>query len=310
MYTVFACVLEEHNLWLVFVAALVSVGACVGAFFVFGGALKSAGAERSKWLFLAATLAGGGTWATHFIAMLGYAPSLEMGFDLSITLLSAGISIAFTWTAFEIYERWRAAGGRVVAGIVLGCAIAAMHYIGMAGFDAPAQKLWDMELVIASGLFSVVFAVAALHAFAVAPARLRLLAASALLVSAIMSLHFTGMGALTLLPDPTIAPTANHIDREMLSAVIAMGAAAILLVGVVLALADRQVAATKLAAAEQAASMALHDALTGLSNRRHLQAVFEQAAGLALSRRAAGDRCRRSRSLQVGQRSLRPCRGR
>jgi diguanylate cyclase (GGDEF)-like protein len=51
---------------------------------------------------------------------------------------------------------------------------------------------------------------------------------------------------------------------------IAICMAAALLVGVILAFADRRVAATELAAARDAARLALHDALTGLPNRRHL----------------------------------------
>jgi diguanylate cyclase (GGDEF)-like protein len=97
-----------------------------------------------------------------------------------------------------------------------------------------------------------------------------------LLVTAIVSLHFTGMGALTLVPDPRFAAPADALDRPLLAVTIASGAACMLLIGVVLAFADRRIAAVELAAAKQAAAMARHDSLTGLPNRRHLGEALER----------------------------------
>ena len=277
MYRVFTCLFEQHNLWLVGVAAIVCIAACVGAFYVLGSVGHGKG--RSKWLFLSSVLAGGGTWATHFVAMLGYAPGLPITFDLPITLLSAFICIAIAWVAFELFHRGGSAKTRLAAGVGLGVAIAAMHYIGMAGLHTPALRFWSPELVIASVFFSCAFAIGALETFVQAPKRFRLPGASAILVLGIVSLHFTAMGALTLSSDPRIVVPSGEIDHDLLAAVIAGGAAAMLLVGVVLAFADRQLTTMKLAAAEQAAAMALHDALTGLPNRRYLESAIEKRLG-------------------------------
>jgi len=276
MYRVLGCVFEEHNLWLLGVAVLLCVIACAGAFFVLSS-VPANNRLRGSWLFLAALVAGGGTWATHFVAMLGYQPGLPIGFDFATTLFSSVFCVAFAWAAFVVFHYFGSAVGRTIAGALLGVGIAGMHYIGMAGLDAPAHRMWASDLVIASAIFSVGFAIAALYAFALAPKRYRAASASALLITAILSLHFTGMGAVTLELDPRVLPANHALDRHLLAVLVAGCAAATLLIGIVLAFADRQVAASKLAAAEQAAAAALQDALTGLPNRRHLQETLNRA---------------------------------
>ncbi len=155
-----------------------------------------------------------------------------------------------------------------------------MHYVGMMGVAAAAERVWALDLVVASLLFSAGLAVAALHVFAIMPAGFkRGLFAAGLLVVAIVSLHFTAMGALTLLPDPTLPGPKNVLNPEFLSVVIAIVVAGLMMVAVVLTLADRRVTSVELAAAKQTAAMARHDALTGLPNRRHLfEALGERLA--------------------------------
>ncbi|MFZ2031587.1 MAG: EAL domain-containing protein [Vitreimonas sp.] len=281
MFRVAACVFEHHNLWLVLLAAAICASACAGVFFVLGGLAQSTDTSRRNWLMLAALLAGGGTWATHFVAMLGYNPGLPIGYDLGLTLLSAAACVAGAWGAFKLNDGLPGARGQIAGGALLGLAIIAMHYIGMVSVQAAARQVWALDLVVASWFFSTAFSIAALWAFAHAPARWRLVAAAGLLVIAIVSLHFTAMGALTLELDPRVMGPSHALDTQTLAITIAVVAAAGLLAAVFVAVADRRVTATELAAAKQAAAMALHDALTGLSNRRHLQI----ALGEMLSRR-------------------------
>jgi len=276
MVRVLACVFEQHNLWLVLLAALICVSASAGVFYVLESK-RVGGKGWRRWLFLAGLLAGGGTWATHFVAMLGYEPGLPVVYHLGLTLLSAATGVAGAWAAFEVNDRMTNNFGRIASGVLLGGSIVALHYIGMAGVQAEAQQIWAIDLVVPSLLFAVAFAIAAFDVYS--RFRMRYLAAPALLVGAIVSLHFTAMGALTLAPDPTVALPEQALDRNMLAITVATGAAATLLIGVILALADRRVAASELTMAQHAAELARHDALTGLLNRRGLRERMDALLG-------------------------------
>ena len=253
-------------------AAAICVVASVGVFVVLEG--LPGGLHRNRWRFVAAVIAGCGTWATHFVAMLGYDPGLNLGFDLPVTLLSALTCILGCWLAFKIFDYQPSSYRTIIAGLILGVSIAAMHFIGMAGVESGARQIWSADLVIAACLLSGSLSIASLHAFVLAPVRLRVAVAAALLVGAIVCLHFTAMGAVTLVPDPTRLAPGQSLDRPLLGVTIATGAAGALLLGVVLALADRRLVASELAGAKRASDMARHDSLTGLPNRRLLFEIF------------------------------------
>ncbi len=276
MLRVLDCIFEQHNLWLVALAAVICVSACAGVFYVLDGlAARGDVRGRARWLFLAGVLSGGGTWATHFVAMLGYHAGLPVGYDMGWTLLSAGVGIVGAWAAFDVFHRVSAGWGRIVAGVLLGGSIVALHYIGMAGVVAGAHQVWAGDLVVASFLMSVGFAIGAFQAFHLLPARYRLWASAGFLLVAIVSLHFTAMGAVAFVADPRLAMPLHALDPTMLAVTVASGAAAVLFMGIVVALMDRKLAASELAAAEHAASLARHDALTGLPNRRHLRETLD-----------------------------------
>ena len=73
------------------------------------------------WITLDAAAAGCGIWATHFIAMLAYAPAVGGSYDLVLTILSLLIAIFITGAGLGLalvdYGRWLPAlGGAVVGG--------------------------------------------------------------------------------------------------------------------------------------------------------------------------------------------------
>src|SRR5262249_16344123 len=152
-------------------------------------------------------------WATHFVAMIAYDPGQQVGFDLLHTFRSAAVGIVVSWGAFEVFDRFRTSAGRIAAGMLFGLAVVGLHYIGRAGVEAGGGAVWAVDLVGASFLFSCAFAVAGLHVFATFPSLRGKIAAGALLVLGIVSLHFTGVGALTFVPDASFHAPEQVMDR-------------------------------------------------------------------------------------------------
>src|SRR5947207_2091462 len=107
MFRVLSCVFTQHNLWLVGLAAIICVLSFLGAVMVLSRLDAAEPRTKNAWLFLAGLAAGGGTWATHFVAMVAYDPGQAIGFDLFLTIASAIIGVAGAWAAFATFTRWR-----------------------------------------------------------------------------------------------------------------------------------------------------------------------------------------------------------
>ena len=282
MLRVLYCVFAEHNLWLVGLAALICVLSIVGAVMALDRLDAAAANRRAAWLFLAALASGGGTWATHFVAMLAYDPGLTLEFDEVRTVASAIIGVFGAWAAFQIFVHLKTKWGRTVAGVILGGSVAALHYVGMSGVEAGAREAWAVDLVVASGLLSAAFAVLGLHVLDAAKGWRTKAGACALLVLGIVSLHFTGMGAVTFVPDSTMAPPAHILDRAGLALMVAAGAMVLLIAAFALALADRRLAETKLAAAARIQRLAdatleglvMHDGKTVVDTNSRFAALL------------------------------------
>ena len=147
MLRVYACLTEQHDLRLVFVAGLICIAACLISMNLF---VHANGAERGRplsWLLGAATVFGAGVWAFHFIAALAYEPGFPVGYDATLTAISLVAAIGAVWLAMFVAYRFAAP---VLGGAMIGAGIAAMHYIGMAALRAPAQLHWDAGYVLAS----------------------------------------------------------------------------------------------------------------------------------------------------------------
>ena len=111
MFAVLTCIFVQHDLRLVLVAAIICVVASGTAFGFHGRAIKASGGLRSAWLGLTGLVAGSGVWATHFMAMLAYQPSLQIGYELSLTAASWRLPLS-AWEAASPWPRSRAATRR------------------------------------------------------------------------------------------------------------------------------------------------------------------------------------------------------
>ncbi|MDZ4363760.1 MHYT domain-containing protein [Brevundimonas sp.] len=159
------------------------------------------GTEQTPWLATAALAMGGGVWAMHFIAMLGFDPGAPVRYDVGLTLLSFLLAVAGTAGAFFAATRARLGRGQVpAAGIAMGLAIALMHYVGMAAMRTTATVGWRPELVLVSVLIAIGASMAALWAAGRDVSIPRRALAAGVLGLAVVGMHYTGMAALRLQP--------------------------------------------------------------------------------------------------------------
>jgi diguanylate cyclase (GGDEF)-like protein len=235
------CIAGEHDLRLVALAAGVCLLASVVGINLFGRAGSTDGRTRALWLALAGAAAGCGIWATHFIAMLAYEPGVAVAYNVTLTVLSLVIAAVVTGTGFAVALACRRSHGGIVGGILVGAGIAGMHYTGMAALELPGRIVWAPDLVVYSVLFGVLAAAASLTVALRGDSAKSQLAAAGLLALAIVSHHFTAMGAAGILPDPTREIYPFSLAPSSLALAVAGGAILILGLSLAGALADRRV---------------------------------------------------------------------
>ena len=240
MYRVLTCLTTEHDWRLVVLAGTICWFASAVAISLFHRARASHGRTRAIWIGLDAAVGGCGIWATHFVAMLAYDPGAGAGYNIPVTLLSLLFAICIV--AIGLCIALSSARRSVVAlgGAVIGGGVAAMHYTGMAALELPACIVWAPGIVLASVVFGSVFAAMALLVAVRRDDPVHTLAATGLLTVAIVSHHFTAMGAVTLIPDPTLGSDGLSISPAALSFLTSIAAFAILGISLLAAMFDRR----------------------------------------------------------------------
>jgi diguanylate cyclase (GGDEF)-like protein len=206
---VFSCLAEEHDPALLFLtAAICLAGAAVSMALLRRGA-ETEGRSRAGWLLLGGVAGGTFVWCTHFIAMLAYQPAVSLDFNPVVTLWSLLLAIlGWGLAGTAAVAPWR--GGRLLGGAGLGLCIGLMHYAGMAALGPGGIVEFDPAYVAASLLLGAGFGMLALHlALRGEGPRQRLLGPLCLGL-AVITLHFTGMAAVSIvLPGQVAAPAAR-----------------------------------------------------------------------------------------------------
>jgi signal transduction histidine kinase/CheY-like chemotaxis protein len=217
---IFTCLTVDHDWRLVLVAALVCVIATATAFRLYALAARSEGSLKLAWIAFGGLAAGCGIWATHFIAMLAYVPRLTTGYAPGGTLLSLVLAVVTTGVGFGVASRKARLGNLVLGGALLGVGVSAMHYVGMAAYRIQGVLHWDLGYLIASVSVGILVAVAAVTAAGHAT-RLRDQAIGAgLFTLAICSMHFTGMSAVTIVPDLSVVVPDQVLNRGVMAAAV------------------------------------------------------------------------------------------
>jgi PAS domain S-box-containing protein len=214
----YTCIVGQHDPRLVAVAALICLFACYTAVGLFSHASEAAGPRRIKWLAIAAVVFGAGVWATHFVAELAYRPGMPVEYAVGPTAASLVVAVSLSFVGMTV-----AAGFDVpaIGGAIIGIAVGAMHYVGMAALHAPADLVWNPDYVAASIAIGVVLCALALRVARRESSIIARAAATVLLVGGICGLHFVAMSAVWLVPDPTLTLPAEAFDPLLMAVAVA-----------------------------------------------------------------------------------------
>src|SRR6185437_4088229 len=165
---------------------------------------------------------------THFVAMLAFTPGIPSGYNIILTIVSLIVAILLTGVglAVSLIEDWRPSawvGGAIVAG-----GIAVMHYMGMAAFEIAGTVVWDPVLVAASIVLGAMIGAVALPVGLHGEHQGWKLGGALLLTLAICSHHFTAMGAVSIIPDPTITVSQTALPAGWLAVGVTIASLGIL----------------------------------------------------------------------------------
>ncbi len=233
MLTVYNCIVTEHDIRLVALAALVCAMACLTAVNLLHHVRRSDRSSRTIWLGIAAVSTGFGIWATHFIAMLAFSPALPTAYNVTLTVISLVAAVLLTGIGFRIAVTPAGAATAWLGGALVGGGIAVMHYTGMAAFEVAGTIAWDKTLVAASVLLGSVLGAGALWSALRNSSLSSRLIGALVLTLAICSHHFTAMGAVAITPDSTILLPPSAISSEWLAIGVAFVSLSILLLALV-----------------------------------------------------------------------------
>ena len=174
--------------------------------------------------------------------MLAYQPGVPTAYGLALTASSLGAAVILTSSGFSFAANDPTRWGTPIGGGVIGAGIASMHYLGMWALEVPGRVTWSLDLVLVSIALGVLFGFAALATAARYNDRWGTFVAALFLTLAIVSHHFTAMGAVEIIPDPTRATDTLSLSPAVLAITIAGVALSVLGMSLIGAVADRRLA--------------------------------------------------------------------
>ena len=240
MLRVLNCLETQHDNWLVLLAGCVCLLTSLAAVNLLQRARVVEGRYRLTWLATAGIVTGWGVWSTHFIAMLAYMPGFPIRYDLPTTVMSLLVATIMTTAGFSSALLSTGRGHTVGGGTLVGIGVATMHYMGMASLRIPAVIIWIPDLVIASILLGIVFAVLSLLVATRSDGYRSLAGAAALLTLAITSHHFVAMGAIDLAPRLEASLSGSLLSPVTLAISISAVTATLVIGGLIFAILDRR----------------------------------------------------------------------
>lgn len=236
----------ETGVYIPLLVILSYVIAVMGSFtgLRFATDIRNAATEQTRqMLHLGGAFAfGAGIWSMHFIGMLAYKTDMAISYDPYLTVLSMLVAVVIAYGVLAIIRSSRLNLLWIfTVALLLGAAICAMHYTGMAAMRMDADLRYAPSLFGLSFLIAVSASLAALLiVFVLGRSRegkkklLRQGLAAMVMGAAICGMHYTGMEAAVFIPwadcryDPTqsfhtLAVSVGVISSAVFSVALTLG---------------------------------------------------------------------------------------
>jgi NO-binding membrane sensor protein with MHYT domain len=170
--------------------------------------------RRNRWLVIAAfSIGGAAIWLMHFTAMLGFdVPDSPVRYDIRVTVVSLVLAVLTVGAGLMVVGHGRRSLPKtLVAGVLTGVGVLAMHYTGMAGMHVSGELHYRPALVVASGIIAVVAATVALWFTQSVKGWAPITGAAAVMAIAVCGMHYTGMAAMSVELNPIIGAPVQGI---------------------------------------------------------------------------------------------------
>ena len=255
MARLYGTVFQDHDARFVVLAVLVCLLACYTAFTMM--ARLYAHRSRYPWVVAAAVVTGCGAWATHSIVLLAFRSPVPVAYDVGLTVISGLIAVAGCGLGFFVA---RGTERMALGGSIVGFAIGAMHFTGLAAVTFQARVQWDILVFEAAIITGASFGAAALARAQLTPDVRGRLVGAVLLTAGIFGTYFIAMAGRTYLPDPSIVIPEDTLVIVWFA--IALTAVVLLIIGlgIVGALIDQHLQEIETTKHELEAALVLADA--------------------------------------------------
>jgi signal transduction histidine kinase len=235
----------HYDTKLVLASVLVAILAIHIALSVAGRMARRQGAGAGGWLAGGTVALGTGIWAMHFLGMPALRLPIALGYDVTITVVSALLA-----AAVAAYAIWHVSQPQLEhrqllrSGAVMGAGMAAMHYIGMAAMlMAPAIHYSALPLlasIAAAFVVSIAVLWCAHRLRNAAPyAWLKRAACAVPLGGLVAGTHFLAMAAARFPADGVCMAASNGLGQDDLALMVMLGTGAVLALAMLTEIYDR-----------------------------------------------------------------------